>query len=93
MTITGVFINYIFKREKENIIILKYEIVQVIKNTFTKYNIFIILSIIILVFSLYYAFCFKNIYSSIKGELPIILCLSYSYIRLISFKYKSEGLF
>ena len=60
------------KSNSNKYIILKYEIVQVIKNAFTKYNIFIILSIIILVFSLYYVFCFKNIYSSLKGELPII---------------------
>ena len=121
ITITGVIINYIiefffieenkikkiFKREKENIIILKYESVQMIKNTYTKYNIFIIISGIIMIISLYYVFCFNNVYSSIKGEwikssiiiisimqiLPILLCLLDTCIRFISFKCKSERLF
>ena len=121
ITITGVIINYIiefffveenkirgvFKREKNNLIILKYEIVQIIKNTYKKYNIFIIISGIIMIFSLYYSFCFNNVYPSIKGEwikssiiiivimqiLPIIICLMYTSIRFISFKCKSERLF
>ena len=121
INITGVIINYIiefffveenkikkiFKREKENIIILKYESVQMIKNTYTKYNIFIIISSIIMIISLYYVFCFNNVYSSIKGEwikssiiiisimqiLPIFLCLLDTCIRFISFKCKSERLF
>ena len=121
ITITGIIINYIiefffveeskikgvFKREKENIIILKYEIVQIIKNTFKKYNIFIIISIVIMLISLYYVFCFNNVYSSIKGEwikssiiiiiimqiIPILLCLLDAIIRFISFRCKSERLF
>ena len=121
ITITGIIINYIiefffveeskikgvFKREKENIIILKYEIVQIIKNTYKKYNIFIIISIVIMLISLYYVFCFNNVYSSIKGEwiksniiiiiimqiIPILLCLLDAIIRFISFRCKSERLF
>ena len=121
ISLTGVIINYIieffyveeskikgiFKREKDNIIILKYEIVQIIKNTFLKYNIFIILSSVIMQISLYYVFCFNNIYSSIKEEwikssiiiislmqiLPLLLCLLDGFIRFISFKCKSERLF
>jgi len=121
ITITGIIINYIIefffveeskikgilKREKDNIIILKYEIVQIIKNTYKKYNIFIIISVIIMLISLYYVFCFNNVYSSIKGEwlkssiiiiiimqiLPILLCLLDGMIRFISFRCKSERLF
>ena len=121
ITITGVIINYIiefffveenkikgiFKREKENIIILKYEIVKIIKKTYTKYNVFIIISSIIMLFSLYYVFCFNDVYSSVKGEwikssiiiiclmqiLPLLLCLLDTFIRFISFKCKSERLF
>ena len=121
ITIAGVIINYIiefffvdenkikgvFKREKENILILKYEIVQIIKNTYIKYNIFIILSSLIMIVSIYYIFCFNNIYSSIKGEwikssvviiivmqvLPIFLGFLDTCIRFISFKCKSERLF
>ena len=96
-----------YKIEKNNIIILKYEIVQIIKNTFKKYNIFIIISGIIMIISLYYVFCFNNVYSSIKGEwikssiiiiiimqiLPILLCFLDTSIRFISFRCKSERLF
>ena len=122
ITIAGVIINYIiefffveenkirkiFKREKENIIVLKYEIIQLIKNTHKKYNIFIIISSVIMLFSLYYIFCFNNVYPCIKSEwlkssliiicimqilLPIVLCFLDTSIRFISFRFKSERLF
>ena len=121
ITITGVIINYvvkfffteegktrrIFKREKNNIIILKYEIVQLIKNIHLKFNIFIVLSSIIMIFSLYYIFCFNNVYPCIKEEwlkssliiisimqiLPIFLAFLDASIRFISFRCKSERLF
>ena len=121
ITITGVIINYvvefffiedkkirgIFKREKENIIILKYEIVQIIKNIYIRYNIFNIISCLIMLFSLYYIFCFNNVYPCIKDEwlkssfiiisimqiLPMFLGFIDTSIRFISFKFKSERLF
>ena len=122
ITIAGVIINYIiefffveenkmrkiFKREKENIIVLKYEIIQLIKNTHKKYNIFIIISSVIMLFSLYYIFCFNNVYPCIKSEwlkssliiicimqilLPIVLCFLDTSIRFISFRFKSVRLF
>ena len=121
ITITGVIINYIIefffveeskikkilKIENGNIIVLKYEIVELIKCTYKKYNIFIIISSIIMLFSLYYIFSFNNVYPYIKTEwlkssiiiiiimqiLPIILCLIDTSIRFISFKCKSERLF
>ena len=121
ITLTGIIINYIiefffveeskikkiFKREKENELILQYEMVQLIKNTYTKYNIFIIITCIIMIISLYYVFCFNNVYSSIKGEwikssiiiisimqiFPILLYFLDTSIRFISFKCKSERLF
>ena len=82
ITISGVIINYIIelffveeskikkvlKSEKENILVLKYEIVQIIKNIYKRYNIFIITSIVIMLFSLYYIFCFNNVYPCIKSE-------------------------
>ena len=60
-----------------------------------------------MIFSLYYIFCFNNVYPSMKGEwikssivvisfmqmFPIILCLLNTSIRFISFKFKSERLF
>ena len=121
ITITGIIINYIiefffveerkikriFKMEKDNTVVLKYEIVQLIKNTYFRYSIFIILTIIIMLFSLYYIFCFNNVYPCIKIEwlksslliiiimqiLPFFLCLFDTSIRFISFKCKSERLF
>ena len=121
ITLTGVIINYIiefffveeskikkiFKREKENELVLQYEMVQLIKNIYTKYNIFIIITCIIMIISLYYIFCFNNVYSSIKGEwikssiiiiaimqiFPIFLCFLDTSIRFISFRCKSERLF
>ena len=121
ITITGVIINYIiefffveeskikkiYKIENGNIIVLKYEIVELIKCTYRKYNIFIIISSIIMIFSLYYIFSFNNVYPCIKAEwlkssiiiiiimqiLPIFLCFLDTTIRFISFKCKSERLF
>ena len=121
ITLTGLIINYIvefffveekkIKRilriEKDNVVVLKYEIVQIIKNSYNRYNIFIILSSIIMIFSLYYIFCFNNVYPCIKGEwlkssfiiicimqiLPLFLCFLETVIRFISFKCKSERLF
>ena len=121
ITITGVIINYIiefffmeeskikriFKVENGNIIVLKYEMVELIKNIYVRYNIFITISSIIMLFSLYYIFSFNNVYPCIKKEwlkssliiialmqiLPFILCLLDTIIRFISFKCKSERLF
>ena len=121
LTIIGVIINYIiefffieekkikriFRVEKDNILILKYEIVKMIKSTYIRYNIFIIISMVIMIFSLYYIFCFNNIYPSMKGEwikssliiiafmqvFPIFLSFLDASIRFISFKCKSERLF
>ena len=88
-------------------LILKYEIVKIIKSIYIRYNIFIILTMVIMIFSLYYIFCFNNIYPSMKGEwikssliiiaimqvFPIFLCFLDTSIRFISFKCKSERLF
>ena len=122
ITIAGVIINYIiefffveeskirkiFKREKDSVIVLKYDIIQLIKNTYKRYNIFIIISSVIMLFSLYYIFCFNNVYPCIKSEwlkssliiicimqilLPIALCFLDTSIRFISFRFKSERLF
>ena len=121
ITITGIIINYIiefffvkenklkkiFKIEGENSMKLKYEVLQIIKNIYIRYNIFIIISGILLVFSLYYIFCFNNVYPCIKMEwlkssliiiaimqiLPIFLCFLDASIRFISFRCKSERLY
>ena len=121
ITFTGVIINYIiefffleekkvkkiFRREKENSLVLKYEIIQLIKTIYFRYNLFIIISNVIMIFSLYYVFCFNNVYPSISIEwikssliiiivmqvIPIFFCFVDASIRFISFRCKSERLF
>ena len=121
ITLVGVIVSYIiecffvdekkikgiFKREKDNILILKYEISQTIKNITSRYNSFIIFSLVVTLFTLYYVFCFNNIYPSMKGEwikssviiffamqaLTVLQCFLESCFRFISFKSKSEKLY
>ena len=97
----------IFKREKENIVILKYEISRIIQNIISRNNYFILLSFVITSFTLYYVFCFNNIYPSMKGEwiktsviilfsmqaLSILQSFLETSIRFISFKCKSEKIY
>ena len=121
ITLVGVIIGYIiecffveekkikgiFKREKENLIILKYEITQIIKSIISRNNYFILFSFVITIFTLYYVFCFNNIYPSMKGEwikssliiifsmqaLSILQSFLETSIRFISFKCKSEKIY
>ena len=120
-TLVGVIVNYIvdlffidekkikgiFKREKDNIIVLKYETTRTIKIIIYRHKIFIILSILITSFTLYYIICFNNAYSSMKNEwivssimiivmMQFVSALGYfleSVIRFISFKCKSEKIY
>ena len=121
ITLVGVIVGYIIecffveekkikgilRRERENLLILKYEISQTIKNIGRRYNSFIILSFVITIFTLYYVFCFNNIYPSMKGEwikssviiiftmqaLSVLQCLLETSIRFIGFKCKSEKIY
>ena len=121
ITLVGVIVSYIiecffvdekkikgiFKREKENIFILKYEITQIIKSIISRNNYFIIFSFVITILSLYYVFCFNNIYPSMKGEwiktsviiifsmqaLSVLQSFLETSIRFISFKCKSEKIY
>ena len=120
-TIVGVILNYItvfffveekkikgiFKREKGNCIILKYEITQIIKAIKNRYLCFILISFIISILTWYYIFCFNNIYPHMKVEwikssiviiiimqiLSILLSLLETVIRFLSLKFKSEKIF
>jgi len=97
----------IFKREKDSIIILKYQITQVLKSIISRFNYFIIASFIIVIFTIYYSFCFNYIYPHmieewIKSSFVIIFimqlisvfsCCLETIIRYIGFKCKSEKLF
>ena len=120
-SLVGIIVNYIiefffidekkikriFKREKNNIIILKYEMTRIIKVVINRYKIFILLSLFITIISLYYLICFNNVYPYIKKEwikssviiilaMQLISALAYlleSFLRLISFKCKSEKIY
>ena len=96
-----------FKREKNNEIILKYEMSQFIKNIKSRYNSFIIICFVAAIIIWYYVFCFNNIYPSMKKEwiitsVIIIFAMQFVYflkllaetiIRFIAIKCKSERLF
>ena len=100
-------IKKIFKREKNNELILKYEIFQIIKNIKSRYNLFIIICFVAAIFIWYYSFCFNNIYPSMAKEwiitsVIIIFVMQFVYflkllletiIRFIAIKCKSERLF
>ena len=120
-TLVGVIISYIidcffveekkikgvFKREKDNITVLKSEITN-ISETIKRRNIyFIILSFLITVFTLYYILCFNSIFPHMRDEwikssiiiiiimqiLSLLECLLETIIRFISFKCKSEKIY
>ena len=121
IALVGIIINYIidcffieekkikriFKREKDNLVILKYEISKIIKIIKIRYNLFIILSFVITIFTLFYILCFNIVYPSMKNEwiktsiiiivviqiLSLLECFLESLIRIISFKCKSEKLY
>ena len=100
-------IKKIFKKEKNNILFLQYEMSQIIKNIKSRYNLFIIICFFVAIFVWYYAFCFNNIYPSVKKEwiitsvimvfvMQVIYFLKLllgTIIRFISIKCKSERLF
>ena len=121
ITFIGIIINYIincfffeenvikklFKREKNNLFILKYEMAQIIKNIKNRYNLFIAICFFVSIVVWYYVFCFNNIYPSMKKEwiitsiitifamqfLNFLRILLETIIRFIAIKCKSERLF
>jgi hypothetical protein len=121
ITLIGIIISYVmnffffeenvikklFKREKNNMLILKYEMAQIIKNIKNRYNLFIAICFFVGIFVWYYVFCFNNIYPSMKKEwlitsITIIFAMPFlsflkilleTIIRFIAIKCKSERLF
>ena len=119
--LAGIIINYIIefffidelklkkilKMEKNNIFILKYEMITVLKSIKTRYFIFIIFSFLISLIALVHIFCFNVIYYHTMKEWAIfsliiilsiqlgsvLICLLQTILRFISFKFKSEKLF
>ena len=121
IALVGIIINYIidcffieekkikgiFRREKDNLVILKYEIDRTIKNINKRFNLFIIFSFVITISTLFYILCFNIVYPSMKEEwiktsviiifimqiLSLIECFLESFIRFVSFKLKSEKIY
>ena len=97
----------IFKREKDNKIILKQEITQLIKNLKCRYLSFIITVFVILLFAFFYLLCFNYVYPHTQIEwikssfiifiimqiLSILSCLLEATLRIGSFKCKSEKMY
>ena len=97
----------IFLREKDDRIILKTEIVRLIKELESRYFSLILIVFIILIISLYYLLCFNYVYPHMQEEwikssiiimiilqvLSILTCFLESVLRFISFYYKSERIY
>ena len=97
----------IFKRDKNNRIILKRNIYLLIKEIQKRYVSFIIMALILFAISLYYVLCFNYVYPKTQIEwikasvliiiimqtLSILKCLFETIFRFLSFKCESEKLF
>ena len=97
----------IFKRKKENKVILKRCIVLLINEIQKRYVAFIIMTFVILLFSLYYVLCFNYVYPKtqiewVKSSIFVIIvmqmmsllkCVYETIFRFLSFKCDSEKLY
>ena len=97
----------IFKREKENNVLLKRSIVLLINEIQKRYTSFIIMTFVIIVISLYYILCFNYVYPKTQIEwikvsilimiimqiLSFLKCLYEAIFRFLSFKSESEKLY
>ena len=97
----------IFRREKDNIINLRHEIVGFIKEIQNRYLAFIIVVLVLLLFSFYYLLCFNYVYPKtqlewVKASLTIFVimqvlsalkCLLETCLRFLSFHCNSEKLY
>ena len=100
-------IKRVFKREKDNVLLLKYGVVEIMKELKNKYNIFILVIFFIMGISWYYLTCFNNVYPNMKGEwikssimifivmqiLYVFFALIEAALRFLSFEFKSEKIF
>ena len=97
----------IFKREKDDLVNLKHEIVNIIIDIKNRYLSFIIVVFVLLFLSLYYLLCFNYVYPKSQLEwikasitifiiiqiLSILKCLLETCLRFLSFYCESEKLF
>ena len=100
-------IKNILRFEKDNIPEIKYQISIVMKEIKWRYNIFILITIVLSFFSWFYISCFNNIYPHTKLEwikssifiiisihvFSIIVTLIETLLRFISFEIKSEKMY
>ena len=100
-------IKNILRMEKDNTLILKYETIKIMKNIKIRYILFIIISLIITLFTVVHISCFNIVYKHTKMEwlifsfiiialiqfFSIIVCFLQSILRIISFKAKSEKIY
>ena len=97
----------IFRREKENLVNLRSEIVGFIKEIQTRYLSFIIVILVLLLYSFYYLLRFNYVYPKTQLEwvkasltifiimqiLSILKCFLKTCLRFLSFRCESEKLF
>ena len=97
----------IFKREKDNRMILKRNIALLIAEIQKRYISFIIMTLVIFIISLYYILCFNYVYPKTQIEwvkssiliiiimqiLSVLKCLYETIFRFLSFKCESEKLY
>ena len=97
----------IFRRGKENLVNLRSEIVGFINEIQTRYLTFIIVVLVLLLFSFYYLLCFNYVYPKTQLEcvkasitifiimqiLSILKCFLKTCLRFLNFHCESEKLF
>ena len=97
----------IFKRERDDLIVLKEQIVELIRTLKINCLAFVIIIFVIFFLSFYYLLCFNYVYRYIQIEwikssivimiimqiISILRCLLETILRFISFKFKSEKIY
>ena len=100
-------IKHTIKRQKDNIRLMKVEVFQILIKATKNFTIFIIVSFVITIFSVYYISCFNNIYPKTKiewikssflsififGGFIILIILLETILRFIGLCTKSEKVF
>ena len=100
-------IKHTIKRQKDNIKLMKVEVFQILIKATKNFTIFIIVSFVITIFSVYYISCFNNIYPKTKiewikssflsififGGFIILIILLDAILRFIGLCIKSEKVF
>ena len=100
-------IKKILKVENKNTLVLKNELIKILKSIKTRYLLFIITAFIISLLSIFHILCFNIVYYHTMFEwiffsviiilsiqiLSFLICFFQTCLRFISFKFKSEKLF